>query len=137
MGRAESLKLSTTALAALIAKLGPERPTQTSGGRRRCVVADGPCEIRARAVSLADDLPQLGPDAAEGFDDSLLTAELISARSSSSRGRVVFRGGGGGGDVVGEILARTLPDLDDFQRQIDARVPPMSSRRRSRGSSCD
>ena len=35
-----------------------------------------------------------------------------------------FRGGGGG-DVVGEILAQLPPDLRaDFQRQIDAGVPP-------------
>ena len=37
----------------------------------------------------------------------------------------MFRGGGGGGDVVGEILAQLPPDLrQDFQRQIDAGVPP-------------
>ena len=72
----------------------------------------------------ADDLPQLGPDAAEGFDDSLLTAEAYQRAQQQQQGRVVFRGGGGGGDVVGEILAQLPPDLrQDFQRQIDAGVP--------------
>ena len=123
----DALKLLHDGAAALIARLGPGKAsTQTlavvdAAWSRTALVkyARVPVEV------FADDLPQLGPDAAEGFDDSLLSPEAAQRAQQQQQGRVVFRGGGGGGDVVGEILAQLPPDLRaDFQRQIDAGVPP-------------
>ena len=122
----DSLKLLHDGAAALIERLGPGKAsTQTlavvnAAWSRTALVkyARVPVEV------FADDLPQLGPDAAEGFDDSLLSAEAAQRAQQQQGQRVVFRGGGGG-DVVGEILAQLPPDLrQDFQRQIDAGVPP-------------
>ena len=124
----DSLKLLHDGAAALIERLGPGKAsTQTlavvdAAWSRTALVKYG----RVPVEVFADDLPQLGPDAAEGFDDSLLSAEAAQRALQQQQGRVVFRGGGGGGgDVVGEILAQLPPDLrQDFQRQIDAGVPP-------------
>ena len=86
MGEPESLKLHDGA-AALIKDWGPARPPQTlkvvdAAWSRTALVkyARVPVEV------FADDLPQLGPDAAEGFDDSLLTAEAYQRAQRAAAG---------------------------------------------------
>ena len=73
----ESLKLLHDGAAALIARLGPGKAS-----RQTLAVVDAAWSrtalvkyARVPVEVFADDLPQLGPDAAEGFDDSLLTVE--------------------------------------------------------------
>ena len=79
---------------------------------------------RVPIEAFADDLPVLGPDAAEGFDDSLLTAAAHQRAQQQQQQRIVFNRRPGGVDM-GEILAQLPPDLrEDFQRQLDAGVPP-------------
>ena len=106
----------------------PQKSSKTaSSSSRRRRYAAVPVE------EFGDRFAQLGPDAAEGFDDSLLTAD--AARRAADERRMLQNGGvrrvaGGGGGfadaraMVDHVLAQLPEEVRaDFEAQLAAGVP--------------
>ncbi|KAH8069764.1 hypothetical protein JL721_5654 [Aureococcus anophagefferens] len=73
----------------------------------------------------ADGFPQLGPEAAEGFDEANLSPDAAREAARQAQGPVRLARGQRGAVALEDLLDRLPPELRaDFAAQLDAGVAP-------------
>lgn len=123
----DALRLLHDGAAALARRLGPGKTSaKTLAVVDKAWATSALAKYAAVPVEeFADGFPQLGPEAAEGFDEANLSPDAAREAARQAQGPVRLARGQRGAVTLEDLLDRLPPELRaDFAAQLDAGVAP-------------